>query len=69
MMSYRMFADCRCEHCTTKTLDSLQILIDAGADVDLGDLAGETPLYYAARNRLSQPAEFLLNKGADINHW
>lgn len=48
--------------------DSLRKLIDAGADVNAVNAAGETALIVAAGEGDENVVEFLLNEGADILH-
>ena len=48
-------------------IEMARILLDAGADVDLGDVDESTPLHVAALNRHPEMVTFLLEKGADIN--
>ncbi|TEA14029.1 Ankyrin-3 [Colletotrichum sidae] len=49
-------------------VDSLRILLDAGADINLEDRDGDTPLILAAREGDADCARFLLDHGADIFH-
>jgi ankyrin repeat protein len=37
-----------------------------GAEVDIRDQVGRTPLFYAAKNCCEEPARFLIIKGADV---
>ncbi|MFW6292555.1 MAG: ankyrin repeat domain-containing protein, partial [Spirochaetota bacterium] len=49
------------------TRDQLQKLVDEGADVDVGDPAGRTPLWLAARHDLIAATEFLIEQGAGLS--
>jgi hypothetical protein len=42
-------------------------LIDNGADFDLVDNNGQTPLYYAIKHTKADVCEYLLKIGAKIN--
>ncbi|KAF9882373.1 hypothetical protein CkaCkLH20_00409 [Colletotrichum karsti] len=48
--------------------DALQVMLDAGADINLGDREGDTPLIVAAREGDADCVRFLLDHGADIFH-
>lgn len=48
---------------TTKTLE---VLLEAGADVDAQNNEGQSPLFYTIYNRYSPRAEFLIENGADL---
>ena len=45
----------------------IQILLNAGADLNLGDGNGETPLMKASRSRKIRTVKLLLEKGANVN--
>lgn len=45
----------------------VKILIENGADVNLKDKRGSTPLYWAAFRNNFEIAKMLLEKGADVN--
>jgi ankyrin repeat protein len=45
----------------------VELLIDAGADVNAKDKWGFTPLHEAAVNGQKEVAELLIAKGADVN--
>lgn len=50
-------------------LECARMLIEAGADVDAVDNAGNTPLVYAARGEDALPmVKLLVNAGADVNY-
>ncbi|OLN82235.1 Ankyrin repeat domain-containing protein 17 [Colletotrichum chlorophyti] len=49
-------------------LESLQVLVSAGADVNLSDQESDTALIVAAREGDADSARFLLDNGADIFH-
>lgn len=49
--------------------DTYQVLLDHGADPNLPDQFGDTPIFYALRNSNRDTIiPILLNKGADLNH-
>lgn len=53
---------------TENALEIMRLLIQAGADVDLANLSGETPLCVAAeKNASPELAHVLLQAGADVN--
>lgn len=49
-------------------LSSLQLLLDAGADINLPDEDGDTALIAAASRGDQEAVSFLINSGADIMH-
>ncbi|KAI1092523.1 hypothetical protein F5B19DRAFT_454286 [Rostrohypoxylon terebratum] len=49
-------------------LSSLQLMLDAGANINLADNDGDTPLIVAASRGDEAAVSFLLDKGADIMH-
>ncbi|KZL82888.1 multiple ankyrin repeats single kh domain-containing protein [Colletotrichum incanum] len=49
-------------------IESLQVLVDAGADVNLADQEADTALIVAAREGDGDSVRFLLDNGADIFH-
>ncbi|MEW6279085.1 MAG: ankyrin repeat domain-containing protein [Candidatus Eremiobacterota bacterium] len=53
-------------HC--RDLASLRLLVECGADVDLPNRYGSTPLASAAGGGHSEAARYLLSRGADPNH-
>ena len=46
---------------------AVQILLNAGADVNAQDERGMTPLMWAAGNSFQNTVQILLNAGADID--
>ena len=57
-------------HYVVELADSVELaelLLGHGADVDIRDLSGSTPLHYAAYLGLDEMAGFLLESGADPN--
>jgi ankyrin repeat protein len=48
-------------------LDVVQVLIDGGANPDIGDQAGKTPLEHAAENEMVDMTMMLIDAGADVN--
>ena len=48
-------------------LETLSLLIDLGANIELRDDEGRTPLLYASENGYFDAVKFLLSKGANIN--
>ncbi len=59
--------DLRREDAIELQMGVIQPLIEKGADVNLKDRYGETPLHYAAENGSTRMAEFLIASGADVN--
>jgi len=51
---------------TNMPIDSLNSLLEAGADINLADKDGDTPLIVAALCGKEEILDFLLKKGADI---
>ncbi|KAF6819564.1 multiple ankyrin repeats single kh domain-containing protein [Colletotrichum sojae] len=49
-------------------VEALQVLLDAGADINLEDSDGDAPLIVAAREGDADCVRFLLDHGADIFH-
>ena len=47
----------------------LAVLLDAGADINLPDPDGMTPLISALLNVHWDAAQFLIGRGADVNQW
>jgi ankyrin repeat protein len=48
-------------------LERIQEMIAAGADVNLADQAGFTPLHFAAQGQHAATAQALLAAGADVD--
>jgi hypothetical protein len=48
-------------------LDSIQSLLDNGADIDTGDMEGLTPLHLSARNNRVDVIRLLIEGGANID--
>ena len=46
--------------------DVVQVLIDAGADIDTKDNEGRSPLHYACNNGLSDIVKMLVEAGAGV---
>ena len=53
----------------TGCVECAELLLDAGADIDLADPYGVTPLIVAALNLQNDFAAYLVEKGADIAQW
>jgi len=53
----------------TGCIECAQLLLDAGADINLTDPYGVTPLVVATLNLQNDFAAYLVEKGADINQW
>lgn len=52
----------------SQNLEKIEMLINEyGADVNLQDSSGQTPLGYAAKNKDIQTVFFLVDNGADVN--
>ncbi|MHC4540586.1 MAG: ankyrin repeat domain-containing protein [Planctomycetota bacterium] len=60
-------ADSKREDTETKRTQLVEALISEGADVNVGDKRGETPLHYAAQRRYRHVAKLLIADGAQIN--
>jgi ankyrin repeat protein len=52
-------------HCTTETLTLFRLLLDHGADANLGDNVGKTPLVTANEKGNLEAIQLLLEHGAD----
>ena len=48
-------------------LTIVELLLDSGAEVDVGNGYGETPLFYAARRGFAAVVRLLLQRGADVS--
>ena len=48
-------------------IKTVKALLDKGADVNVKDNSGSTPLIYAARNGRTEVLKALIDKGADVN--
>ena len=48
-------------------LESARIMLDAGVDINLGDVDNVTPLVAAIMNKQYTLAKFLIDRGADVN--
>jgi ankyrin repeat protein len=53
----------------TGCIECAELLLDAGADINLPDPYGVTPLMVAALNLQNDFAAYLVEKGADIAQW
>jgi ankyrin repeat protein len=53
----------------TGCIECAELLLDAGADINLSDPYGVTPLVVAALNLQNDFAAYLVEKGADIAQW
>ena len=49
-------------------VDVCKRLAESGAECDLVDHNGQTPIYYAVRSGKYDAVEFLINQGANVNH-
>lgn len=49
-------------------LEPVEYLVENGADVDIQNSGGDTPLILASSAGYSEIIEYLLDRGADINH-
>jgi ankyrin repeat protein len=52
-----------------EALDAVKFLLDIGADIDAVDKDGETAMHGAAYKMAPRVAEFLAQRGADVNIW
>ena len=48
-------------------VNCLQMILDAGADVNVQNVDGQTPLYYAVRDRSLECFKLLIDHKADVN--
>jgi ankyrin repeat protein len=55
------------EDTAQRSVDTLRILLDAGADVNSRDPRGQTPLHAAAFWGWNAAVQFLVDRGADLN--
>jgi len=53
--------------CQYKHFDVASLLVRHGADVNLGDCIGNSPLYYAAKNGCDCIVQLLLDNGSNVN--
>ncbi|KAK6958880.1 ankyrin repeat protein [Biomphalaria glabrata] len=50
-----------------ENLDLIKLLIESGADIDIVDSNGDTPLFYACSKKNVEILKYLLTTGAEIN--
>jgi ankyrin repeat protein len=50
-------------------LDCARLLVEAGADIDLGDVENVTPLNLAIMNLRFDTAKYLIESGANVDKW
>ena len=48
-------------------MEVVKLLLEKGANVNVQDIHGRTPLYWAAQNGYTEIVKLLLEKGADVN--
>ncbi|HEY3853958.1 MAG TPA: ankyrin repeat domain-containing protein [Verrucomicrobiae bacterium] len=48
-----------------KQVETIQCLLDAGADINAGDKNGDTPMHRAVRTRSAAAVKYLLQRGGD----
>ena len=53
----------------TGCIECAELLLDAGADINLADPYGVTPLIVATLNLQNDFAAYLVEKGADFTQW
>ncbi len=58
-----------CEGAKRGDLEKINLLIAEGADVNMTDTAGVTPLHFAADRGHKEVVQLLISKGADVNAW
>ena len=56
-----------CECAIRGDLEKINLLIAEGADVNMIDTAGVTPLHFAADRGHKEVVQLLISKGADVN--
>ncbi len=49
-------------------IETVQFLLEQGADTELADLKEKTPIFYAVHNNSVPVLSLLIDRGADINH-
>lgn len=52
---------------TKESIEALEILVQAGADINKADQSLETPLHYAVKNNDALAVKYLLEQGATVN--
>ena len=64
---YDANSDLKKKNSERRKIETIQLLIARGAEINTKDKYGETPLHYATENNHREIAGLLISKGADIN--